>query len=158
MVGWTAVNAKEAILWRDVHLHALLLFQGVVMPQLTFVFIQRLCTVVIIVYTAVMCMFVHRGSGIILPVHCIRCTLYATFPLKSMHIGAPYCMYAKFWSLHSRTHCFKGFQSSCWASRSCIVGHFTHEYIKRHWVHWTQLLNCYTTVVLCVFAQKWSWQ
>lgn len=66
------------------------------MPQLTFVFIQSLCTVVIIVYTAVMCVFVHRGSGIILPVHCIRCTLYATFPLKSMHIGAPYCMYAKF--------------------------------------------------------------
>lgn len=66
------------------------------MPQLTFVFIQSLCTVVIIVYTAVMCVFVHRGSGIILPVHCIRCTLYATFPLESMHIGAPYCMYAKF--------------------------------------------------------------
>lgn len=126
MVEWTAVNAKKAILWKDANLHVLLLCQGVVMPQLTFVFIQSLCTVVIIVCTAVMCMFVHSGSGVILPVHCIRCTLYATFSLKSMHIGALCCMYAKFWSLHRHTYCFKGFRSSCWSSGSCIVGLFSH--------------------------------
>lgn len=84
MVGWTAVNAKEAILRKEVHpllvhLHALLLFQGVVMPQLTFVVIQCLCTVVIVVYTAVMCIFVHRGSVVTLAMHCICCIFICNF-------------------------------------------------------------------------------
>lgn len=124
------------------------------MPQLTFVSIQSLCTVVV-VYTYVMCMFVHWGSGITLLVHCIHCTLYATFWLvymwhKSIHPGAPHSMYVRFWSLHSCTRCFKVFWSSCWPSTSYFVGHVSHEYIKWDWVQWTQLLGCCTTVVLCI--------
>lgn len=69
---------------------------------------------------------------------------------KSMHPGAPHSMYVRFWSLHSCTRCFKVFWSSCWPSTSYFVGHVSREYIKWDWVHWTQLLGCCTTVVLCI--------